>query len=136
MTPPFLDSNILLYHLLGVHPEFAKRCKTLLDELTIGNSRATCSISVISETVYVLEKSAWIPRHEIIPPLREIVELRSIWFEHRDAILDALDYWLANGPLSFSDCYHLALADQLGCEQIYTFDRKMDRYPGIERIEP
>ncbi len=40
------------------------------------------------------------------------------------------------GPLSFADCFHLTLTKELGMTQIYTFDRKMNRFPGVERLEP
>lgn len=47
-----------------------------------------------------------------------------------------LDVWYSRGRLSFVDCYHLALTKEFGMTQIYTFDKKMDRYPGVARIEP
>lgn len=136
MIPAFIDTNILLYHLLQEHTENAARCTALLDELSFGRARAACSNSVIAEAVYVLEKSARVPRQEIVPPIAEIVAIPALQFEHRDALLDALDFWLENPPLSFADCYHLALASHLGLGHIYTFDKKMGRYPGVERIEP
>ncbi len=48
----------------------------------------------------------------------------------------AITFWATNGPLSFADCYHLALANLLGMTEIYTFDRKMDRYRGVACIGP
>ena len=64
------------------------------------------------------------------------------WHEYRQIFLtdkriaEGVDFWLENPPLSFADCYHLALASHLGLGHIYTFDKKMGRYPGVERIEP
>jgi predicted nucleic acid-binding protein len=56
--------------------------------------------------------------------------------DHPEAIQQALRLWAREGPLSFPDCFHLALTRQLGMTRIVTFDQKMDRYPGVERIEP
>jgi predicted nucleic acid-binding protein len=38
--------------------------------------------------------------------------------------------------VSFADCYHIALAADLEFTEIYSFDKWMDRYPSISRIEP
>ena len=51
-------------------------------------------------------------------------------------IVNALDFWAQQPRLDFADCYHLALAEELGMTQVYSFDKKMDRYAGVERIEP
>jgi len=56
--------------------------------------------------------------------------------DHKSAIIDALEFWVSQPPLDYADCYHLALTRELGLTGIYTFDRKKDRYPGVERIEP
>lgn len=56
--------------------------------------------------------------------------------DHKDAILDALLFWVGQPALDFADCYHLALTKSLGLDAIYTFDKKMDRYPGVTRLEP
>lgn len=53
-----------------------------------------------------------------------------------DALQSALAFWTRHGGLSFVDCFHLAMAAQAGLDYIYTFDQKMDRYPGVTRIEP
>jgi hypothetical protein len=84
----------------------------------------------------VLEKGYRVPRPAAYPPLRDLVSIPSIEFGWRDANLEALGFWKDHSPLSFADCFHLVLAKQLGMECIYTFDKKMDRFPGVERVEP
>jgi predicted nucleic acid-binding protein len=56
--------------------------------------------------------------------------------DHRRAALDAIDHWTIQRTLSFVDCYHLALTRELGMTEIYTFDKQMERYPGVSRVEP
>jgi len=51
-------------------------------------------------------------------------------------VIDALEIWTKQSPLDYADCYHLALTKDLGMTEIYTFDRKMDCFPGVERVEP
>ena len=55
---------------------------------------------------------------------------------HKAAIVAALDFWQTHPALDYADCFHLTLTKDLGMSGIYTFDRKMDRFPGVERIEP
>lgn len=52
------------------------------------------------------------------------------------AVVDALGFWAGQPAFDYADCYHLALTRQLGMTQIYSYDKKMDRYPGVERVEP
>ncbi len=136
MNGVFIDTNILVYHLAQNHESFSPRSSALLDDLAAGRTTATCASTVIVETVYVLEKGFLVPRAVAYSALKSIVSMPAIEFDFREALLAALDSWNSQSPLSFADCYHLALAKVLGVNAIYTFDRKMNRYPGVERIEP
>ena len=51
---PFLDTNILIRHLTGDHPEQSPRCRDLLLELETGARSAWTSHLVVAEVVYVL----------------------------------------------------------------------------------
>lgn len=104
--------------------------------MAAGRTTATCASTVVVETIYVLEKGFLVPRSDAHSALKSIVSITAIEFDVRDALLAALDFWNSQRPLSFADCYHLALSKELGLDAIYTFDKKMGRYPGVERIEP
>lgn len=136
MTTGFLDTNIVIYHLTHIPESFGARCTELMTELGEGRRGAYCSSTVILESAFVLEKQMAIPRAEIAPRLRDVVMIEAIHFDHRQAILDALDFWASQGPLSFADCYHLALTKSLGLDTVFSFDTKMNRYPGVSRVEP
>jgi predicted nucleic acid-binding protein len=136
VTPSFIDSNILVYYFTGNHPDYSPRCAALLDRLDRGEETAWCTSTVIMETAFVLERPLSIPRHLIAPALSDFVSIPAISFDFRDTILQAISIWAGNGPLSLPDAYHLAFTEQQGLSRIYTFDRKMNRYPGVERIEP
>lgn len=136
MNAFFLDTNVLVYHLLQNHVHYSPRSSRLIDRLCMGPDVAWCSSTVILETTFVLEKGFRVPRSDAYDPIREIVGIPAITFERRDAILDALEFWRDNPPLSYADCFHLVLTKQFGLQHICTFDKGMDRYPGITRIEP
>lgn len=65
-----------------------------------------------------------------------MLKLEGLTFENVAVIRDAVDAWSRTGRVSYVDCYILALTKHFGMSEIYTFDKKMGRYPGVERIEP
>ncbi len=132
----FIDSNILVYHLAGNHADHSPRSTALLDRLSRGDERAWCTSTVIMETAFVLERVIRVPRAHIAPALVDIVSLPTVEYDHRQSLLRAIDLWQRHGPLSLPDAFHLIFAKDAGLKHIYTFDKKMNRYPGVDRIEP
>jgi len=90
----------------------------------------------VAECIHVFRTRYNIPNAVVADALLEILTFAGLRSDHPSALADALRFWRDQGPLSFPDCFHLALAKQLGMTRIYSFDRKMNRYPGVERIEP
>lgn len=132
----FIDTNVLIYHLIQTDHEASQASHELFARLRSGSEMAFVSSTVVFETVHVSQTSYGVPKHLIADTLADVLRLAGLQTDHEAALLDALAFWREQGPLSFPDCFHLALARQLGMARIYSFDRKMDRYPGVERIEP
>lgn len=131
-----LDTNILIYHLTSNHPEHSPASHHLMLRVRSGKEQVHCPSTAILETTYILEKRFDAPRREIAPLLGDILMLDGVHCEYKNALLVGLVFWEQQSPLDFADCYHLALAKEMGMEKIYSFDRKMDRFPGAERLEP
>ena len=131
-----IDTNVIIYHMMGNHPVYSPRCDELFLALQSGNMTAYGAITVVSEAAYVLEKGFRIPRANIARALGDIVSMPAIQWDSREPLIDALQFWGSQGPLSFTDCYHLAISKYLDIDCVYAFDKKMDRYPGVARIEP
>lgn len=131
-----LDSNILIYHLMQNHADYGPRCSTLMRNVRMGSQRVYCPSTAIMECTFVLNKQFSAPREEIAPLLANIISLPHVECDFKQPLLNALAFWQINSGLDFADCYHLALAKELGMTQIYSFDKKMDRYHGVERTEP
>ncbi len=91
---------------------------------------------MIFEAIHLLHGRLSLPRGDIAWALKDLINLPGFVMSDEAAVISALDFWVQQSPLDFADCYHLALTAELGMTQIYTFDKKMDRYPGVERIEP
>jgi predicted nucleic acid-binding protein len=131
-----IDTNVLVYHLIGQSGELSERSSALFQRLKVNAESAYLPVTAIFECVYTCQASYRVPNGELAPLLLEIVDFSGVEVDHRTAITTALESWRTQGPLSFADCYHLALTKDLGMTELYTFDRKMDRFPGVERVEP
>lgn len=131
-----LDINILIYHLTQNHDDHASRCNFLMRSVRMGRQSVYCSSTAIMECTFVLEKQFSAPREEIAPLLANIISLPHVVCDFKQSLLEGLEFWQLNLGLDFADCFHLALTKELGMTQIYSFDKKMDRFEGVERIEP
>ena len=133
---PFLDSSVLVDAYQDSHPEHHSRAKALLDRAARGQAELHLSSTVLLETAYVLNKTYFVRRHLVANGFRHLLRLPTMVSGEKDILLQADDLWDQQLPLSFADCYHLVLAESLGLGAIYAFDRKLGRYPGVERLEP
>lgn len=131
-----IDTNILAYHLLNEDPIKAERCRQLFLSAARGEIDLFVPATAIAEIAWLLSQSRKVPREECASALRNVLSYRGLSIENQDAVARALQFWQEHGGLSFVDCYHLALANHLGMSELYSNDRKMNRYPGITRLEP
>lgn len=131
-----IDTNILARLLLNDIPDHYARVVALFERALHDELELFAPSSVFIELAYLLTKTKGVPRNEAAAMMLELITLPGLVVEHADAVESALRFWSHQGPLSYADCYHLALTRHLGMTQIYTFDRKMARYPGVERLEP
>lgn len=131
-----IDSNVLIYAIGGSHPIFSARCGELLLRMAAGELALACAATAIFETIHIVHKRDGMPRKDTAATLLEIITLPAFLIDQREAVINALEFWADQPALDFADCYHLALTKALGLSAIYTFDKKMDRYPGVTRLEP
>ena len=131
-----VDTNVILRHLLNDHDDHSPRASALFMKVRQGEQTVFCPDTAIFEAVHILTGRARTPRDKTVAALMLLVVLPSFRMDHKESVQDALEFWHEQPALDFADCYHLALTRELGMSQIYTFDKKMDRYPGVERVEP
>lgn len=131
-----IDTNLILRHLLNDHADHSPRASKLFLEVRQGQRNVYCPDTAVFEAIHILTGLAAVPRAAATRALVGVLEAPGILMGNKAAILDALQFWADQPALDFADCYHLALTKSLGLDAIYTFDKKMDRYPGITRIEP
>lgn len=137
MSPTvFLDTNVLVRFLVQDIPHHAVRASALVDRVAAGEINIRFPDTVVFETIYILQRVYSISKLDIVDALTKVIEHPGVILDHKESVLSALEFWSHTGGLSFADCYHLALAANLGFTEIYSFDKAMGRYPGVTRVEP
>ncbi|MBI2865524.1 MAG: PIN domain-containing protein [Chloroflexi bacterium] len=131
----FLDTNVILRHLLGDDPEKAKRSKELLRSLENGERKAATSDIVIAEVVFVLERTYRLPKAEIREHVLPIVLLTGLVLPGKTRYTLAFDLYVEKN-ISFADAYNATLMHKLKITRVASYDAHFDRLEGIERFEP
>lgn len=135
MSTPFLDTNVVLRHLLADHPDHSSRSTELLRRLEQGAVRVRTSELVVFECVFTLERYYHVPKNAIRDALLPLIELPGIILPGKRRLRVAFDLYVLH-RLPFADAYHAALMQQIGLSDIISFDHDFDRLPGIRRQEP
>lgn len=131
-----LDTNIVARYLLVDIPDHSARVAQLFQSASSAAVDLFIPATVFVELAHLLHRRLSIPRSRVAGTLLDVIRIRGIHVENREAVSSALEFWSSTGGLSFPDSYHLALTRELGMTEIHTFDRKMDRFLGVTRIEP
>jgi uncharacterized protein len=132
---PFLDTNVILRHLLADDPEQSPRATAFLTRVEEGSVRVRTADTVVFEAVFTLERRYRLAKEKIREALLPLLQLSGIvlpgkrQYEEVFALYVKLD-------LPFADAYDAVLAKRSEEPQVVSFDRHFDRIPGITRIEP
>jgi len=135
MAAPFLDTNILLRHLLQDDPDQSPRATAYLRRIEQGEVQVCISDIVVFETVFTLQRQYRRAKAEIAQHLLPLLELPGILLPGKRRFRRVFNLYVSLN-LPFADAYHAALMEQLKLSEIATFDTDFDRVPGVHRIEP
>jgi uncharacterized protein len=131
----FLDTNILLRHLLQDHPEHSRRATAFFGRVERGEIQARIIDTVIFEAVFTLERTYKQSKRHIRGILLPLVELPGILLSGKDRMRRVFDLYV-DQDISFADALHASAMVDFGLNEIITFDTDFDRISGIRRIEP
>jgi predicted nucleic acid-binding protein len=127
----FVDSNVLVRHLVGDPPEMAARATQYLRRETA----LLVTDLIFAETIYVLESFYEISRSEICAAMQALVVLDSVSVVDISLLLRSLEIY-EHDRLDFAESYLVALAESTGVKFVASFDRSIDRVLSVTRIEP
>lgn len=127
----FVDTNVLVRHLVGDPPDLAARATAYLRKET----GLLVADLVVAETIYVLESFYEVARPEISEAMRALIMMESVSVVDASLLLRSLEIY-ENDRLDFAESYLVALAESTNVMQVASFDRSIDRVQGVKRIEP
>lgn len=133
--PPFLDTNVLLRHLLQDDPDQSPRATAYLAGVERAEAAVETADTVVFETVFVLERRHRISRVDIREQLLSIIELPGVLLPGKTYLREAFDVYVQHN-IPFGDACHVVQMRRRGLTEILSFDRHYDRVPGVARIEP
>ncbi len=129
LSPPFLDTNMIVRYLLGEPVEQAVLASQIIREA----ENLQISGVALAETAYVLRSVYQVSRETIVDHLMTLVKRDniSVYATDKDLALQGLEMCSPSGRVSIADAMLWAAARSDRASAIYTFDR---RFPseGIE----
>lgn len=127
-----IDSNIPMYLVGAAHPHKSD-AQRLLEQLVSERRRLVTDAEVLQE---ILHRYVAINRRDAIQPafdaLLGIVD--QVLPVDLAAVERAREIVLGRPRLSARDALHLAIMEQRGIAQIFSFDSGFDGFPGIARL--
>src|ERR671926_432204 len=94
MALPFLDTNILLRHLLQDHEDHSPRATAYLHRIEQGEIQVRTSEIVIFEVVFTLERGYRRSKREIHDTLLPLLELPGIILPGKRRFRKVFDYYI------------------------------------------
>ena len=128
-----LDTNILVRYITQDVPEQARIAERLLNQLTPSRP-GFVSREVALEIVWVLERSYKFSRTQIVEVLTTMIGAENLVVEFDEDIARATIIYEQSGT-DFSDLAILMASKRVGCEILFTFDRKFARMEGVMLLD-
>lgn len=122
-----IDTNVLVRFLVQDDPEQAAAARALFERCT-DRAPGFVGREVLIETVWVLERAYRQPPPAIAGAVMGLLEAEELVVEEADDAASAAMAYAA-GSADFADHMIAAAAARMGCETLYTFDRKAARNP-------
>lgn len=127
----FVDTNVLVRHLVGDPPDMANRATAYLQsepELFVADL-------IVAETIFVLESFYEVARTKICEAMRALIVMESVQIVDVPLLHRAIEIYEFD-CLDYAESYLVACAESTGVARIASFDRSIDRMHSITRVEP
>jgi predicted nucleic-acid-binding protein len=123
-----IDTNVLVRLVRSDHEEQTAAAARYVEE------GAWVSTVALAEAVWVLGAVYGRTAKELATIVEMLLANDRLVFQDAEAVEEALVQFKAQLALGFSDCLLVALAKNVGHTPLGTFDRKLSKLPGAERI--
>jgi len=135
MAERFLDTNVLLRHLLQDQPAQSANATRYLAAIEAGGAKVRIADTVIFETVFTLQRQYGVPKPNIRDTLLPLIDLSGIILPGKRRLREVFDLYVTYN-ISFADAYHAVLMKRWRLSEIVSYDRGFDKIPSITLVEP
>ena len=129
-----VDTNVLTRFFTGEPPDMAAKARRLVEIADDGEVVLVVLPVIVAETFYTLESYYEMPRKEVAAKLNAFLQSRGIEAVEPARIADALKR-CQDRNAHFADAYLAAASVELG-DPVASFDRDLDKFKDVQRIEP
>lgn len=129
MNVCFVDTNIFI----EVFTRLGKKsdaCKHLLET---AKNLVTSSL-VFSEVEWVLRSFYELPKRDVVRCLEKILTL-NIEIDNKKTLLSAVQFYKENF-VDWTDCFNIFLMKNEGVQTMYSYDKGVQKFDWIKRLEP
>ena len=132
---PFLDTNILVRYFMKDDPSQYEAARALIEGIADETDSPRIAASTVSEYVFVARGAIYRrTREEIADSVRAIVT-GPFDVDDREVVAQANELYRTVHD-DWDDCLVAAYAIERADGRVASFDRGLDRIPGLTRIEP
>ena len=128
-----LDTNVLLRYLLGDDQSQSAAARHLIDEVCSPREPAFVHEIVLVEIVWVLRRTRFGARRDIVQTLRKLLDHASFVFSDEAAFAAAIDAY-EDGPADFAEYLVAASARTRGAAPTVTFDEDAAKSPAFSLL--
>jgi predicted nucleic acid-binding protein len=134
VTEYFLDTNVILRHLLRDDSVLSPAAQAIIRAIEEGSITAWTTDLAVAEVVFVLSSKRLYNRlrEEVASALLPIIGLPHFKIQNK-RIYDRAFALYTSSPIDFIDAFHVATMEARGERDILSFDTDFDGIPGIAR---
>jgi len=134
MKQLILDANVLVRFLVQDDPKQSAAATKLMSAAQSGVFELLVDPMIVAETVYVLVAHYKRARVDVANSLLATVRSPFVRVEKEHQLVDALLRFRDHG-VDFADAWLAAIAAS-GAHEIASFDRDLDKFKDVKRLEP
>jgi len=129
-----IDTNVLVRMFISDEPHQFHRVQSLVRGCQKSEQALFVPLIVVVELVWVLSRIYGFPREVVVDRLEQLMASPILVIERDLTVADALDQY-RRGPADFADYLIGAIAQEAGCRDTVTFDRKLRSASGFTVLE-
>lgn len=123
-----LDTNVLVRLIVRDDPDQVTRAEAFVE------SGAWVSLLVLAETAWVLQSAYGLDQRRVATVVEMLLDHERLTLQDEDVVRRAHTIFRGERTVEFSDCLIVETARKAGHRPVGTFDRRLSRVDGTERL--